>query len=145
MCIRDSKKGDDNKIKDGDGNVYSSVTIGTQVWLTANLKTTSYNDGKSIPLVTDSIAWLNLSTPAYCWYRNNEIYFNFNYGALYNWYVINTGKICPVGWHVPLDADWATLVSFLGGDPNAAYKLKETGSVHWTVGTMGGTNESGFV
>ena len=138
------KKGDD-KIKDGDGNVYSSVTIGTQIWLTENLKTTSYNDGKAIPLVTDSIAWLNLSTPGYCWYRNTESYFNFGYGALYNWYVIYTGKICPAGWHVPMDADWTTLVSFLGGDPNAAYKLKETGSVHWTVGTMGGTNESGFI
>jgi uncharacterized protein (TIGR02145 family) len=138
------KKGDENKIKDGDGNGYNSITIGSQIWLTENLKTTTYNDGSAIPLVTDSIAWMNLSTPAYCWYRNDESYFNFGYGALYNWYVINTGKLCPAGWYIPMDADWTTLVSYLEGDPYAAEKLKESGSLHWNIGMMGGSNTSGF-
>lgn len=138
------KKGDENKIKDGDGNSYKSITIGTQIWLTENLKTTSYNDGTAIPLVQDSITWMNLTAPGYCWYRNNDIYFNFNYGALYNWYVINTGKLCPAGWHVPSNSEWTTLVSFLGEDPYAAEKLKEVGELHWIVGMMGGSNTSGF-
>jgi uncharacterized protein (TIGR02145 family) len=100
-------------VTDIDGNSYDTVIIGTQVWMVENLKTTKYNDGTSISLVTDSSAWSNLSTPGYCWYDNNPISYKAAYGALYNWHTVNTGKLCPSGWHVPTDAEWTTLTDYL--------------------------------
>jgi uncharacterized protein (TIGR02145 family) len=100
-------------VKDADGNVYHTVKIGTQVWMSENLKTTKYNDGTAIPLVTDNTAWHNLSTPAYCWYNNDAATYKNKYGALYNWYTVNTGKLAPVGWHVPTVAEWITLENYL--------------------------------
>ena len=88
-------------VKDADGNVYASTTIGKQVWLVENLKTTKYNDGTPIPLVTKDNAWQELKTGAYCW-LNNDIKNKDVSGALYNWYTIKTKKLCPKGWHVPL-------------------------------------------
>jgi uncharacterized protein (TIGR02145 family) len=100
-------------IKDRDGNVYTSVTIGTQVWLVENLKTTKYNDGTSIPNITDNATWGNLNSPGYCWYNNDAATYKANYGALYNWYAVNTGKLCPNGWRVPTDAEWTILDNYL--------------------------------
>ena len=131
-------------ITDNDGNVYTSVTIGTQIWMVENLKTTKYSDGTSIPLVTEPTAWGNLTTPAYCWYNNNEATYKATYGALYNWYTINTGKLCPTGWHVPTEAEWTKLTTYLGGTGVAGGKLKETGTAHWSSPNTGATNESGF-
>ena len=53
-------------ITDIDGNVYHTVKIGTQEWMVENLKTTRYNNGVQIPLITDNTAWGNLTTPGYC-------------------------------------------------------------------------------
>lgn len=98
---------------DADGNNYTVVTIGTQTWMAENLKTIQYNDGTAIPYVTDNTAWWNLTTPGYCW-NNNDAATNKNtYGALYNWYTVNTGKLAPTGWHLPTDAEWTTLESYL--------------------------------
>jgi uncharacterized protein (TIGR02145 family) len=131
-------------VKDIEGNVYKTVTIGKQVWMKENLKTSKYNDGKAIPLVTDNIAWSDLSTPAYCW-NNNDATTNKNtYGALYNWYTVNTNKLCPRGWHVPTDAEWRTLTTYLGGESVAGGKLKETGTIHWERPNTGAVNSSGF-
>jgi uncharacterized protein (TIGR02145 family) len=101
-----------NTVTDIDGNIYQTVTIGTQTWMVENLKTTKYNDGTSIPLVSDEDAWLALSTPGYCYY-NNDAANKTRYGALYNWYTVNTGKLAPTGWHVPTDAEWTTLENYL--------------------------------
>jgi hypothetical protein len=79
-------------VTDIDGNVYHTVTIGTQVWMVENLKTTKYNDGTAIPLVTDGTVWGSDTTPAYCWYNNDEGTFKKIYGALYNWFAVNNGK-----------------------------------------------------
>ncbi len=87
-----------DKITDADGNTYSAVIIGKQMWFEENLKTTRYNDGTSIPNVTDFQKWRQLSTPAYCWYNNDPANGN-TYGALYNAYAVRTGKLCPTGWH----------------------------------------------
>jgi uncharacterized protein (TIGR02145 family) len=130
-------------VTDIDGNVYNIVTIGTQVWIVENLKTTRYNDGSPIPLVTDSATWSNLTTPGYCWY-NNDAANKSTYGALYNWFTINTGKLAPIGWHVPTDTEWKTLTTFLGNENIAGGKLKETGLIHWRSPNLGATNESGF-
>jgi uncharacterized protein (TIGR02145 family) len=130
-------------VKDCDGNVYKTVKIGTQVWMAENLKTTKYKDGTAIPLVTDDKAWATLTRPAYCWYNNNIVN-KGTYGALYNWYTINTNKLCPFSWHVPSDVEWTTLTTFLGGEDAAGGKLKETGTIHWKSPNTGATNETGF-
>jgi uncharacterized protein (TIGR02145 family) len=109
-----------------------------------NLKTTKYNDGTAIPNVTDGTAWHALSTPAYCWYNNDAATNKATYGALYNWYTVNTGKLCPTGWHVPTDAEWTTLTDYLGGINVAGGKLKEIGTTHWSSPNTGATNETGF-
>ena len=131
-------------VKDIDGNVYKTVTIGKQVWMAENLKTTIYNDGTAIPLVADDKAWAALTTPALCWYNNDETANKNKYGALYNWYTVSINKLCPKGWHVPTDIEWTTLITYLGGKNDAGGKLKETSTIHWKSPNTGATNESGF-
>jgi uncharacterized protein (TIGR02145 family) len=131
-------------VTDLDGNVYHTVTIGTQIWMVENLRTTKYNDGTAIPLVTGNTAWTELSSPGYCWYKNDASTYKNTYGALYNWYAVGTGKLAPTGWHIPTDAEWATLITFLGGESIAGNKLKETGTVNWLTSYTSGTNETGF-
>jgi len=130
-------------ITDKDGNVYTSVIIGTQEWMVENLKTTKYNDGTDIPLVTDDYEWEVLTTPGYCWY-DNDITNKTPYGALYNWYAVNTGKLCPTGWHVHTDAEWTTLTTYLGGENVAGGKLKEAGTTHWASPNTGAVDEYDF-
>ncbi|MFC1733850.1 FISUMP domain-containing protein, partial [candidate division KSB1 bacterium] len=131
-------------VTDIDGNVYDTVIIGTQVWMTENLKTTKFNDGTTIPLVTDNGNWSSFSIPAFCWYNNDEATYKNPYGALYNWPSVNTGILCPTGWHVPNDADWDVLVNFAGGATVAGGKLKESGTMHWNAPNTSATNEYGF-
>ena len=132
------------RVKDADGNLYRTVTIYTQVWMAENLKTTKYDDGTDIPLVTENTAWYNLATPGYCWYNNDATTNKNVYGALYNWYTVNSGKLCPSGWHVPTDVEWTTMISRIGGAPTAGGKLKESGTIHWSSPNTGATNETGF-
>jgi uncharacterized protein (TIGR02145 family) len=148
----------DGTIADIDGNLYKTVKIGDQQWMAENLKTTKYNDDTDIPLVTDQTAWKNLSTPGYCWYNNDATTFKNTYGALYNWYTANTGKLCPAGWHVPTDVEFTTLSNFLinngfgfeGSGTDIAKSLSAT--TGWTTFTTPGTigndqtsnNSSGF-
>lgn len=129
---------------DNDGNAYSVVTIGTQVWLGENLRTTTFNDGTPIPYVTTGLNWANTSTPAFCWYSNNEQEYKEIYGGIYNWYAVNTGKLCPAGWHVPTKDEFGALVSYLGGAQIAGGKLKEAGTIHWATPNTGAANGSGF-
>lgn len=132
-------------LTDQDGNVYKTVTIGTQTWMAENLRTTSYNDGTSISNVTGATEWGNLTTGAYCNYNNTTNTDTIaTYGRLYNWYAVNTGKLAPKGWHVPTDTEWTTLTDYLGGESIAGGKLKETGTTHWISPNTSATNESGF-
>jgi uncharacterized protein (TIGR02145 family) len=128
---------------DVDGNVYHTIKIGNQEWMVENLKTTRYNDGTPIPLVTDSMAWASLNSPGYCWYRNNAAAYKYSYGALYNWNVVNTGKLAPVGWHIPSDSEWNTLVTYCGGHYVAGEELKEAGTTHWSAPNVA-NNATGF-
>jgi len=132
-----------NIVKDADGNIYHTVTIGTQVWMAEDLKTTRYNDGTPIPYVTDTVEWGSLHSGAYCWANNDESNKTV-YGALYNWYTTNTGKLCPTGWHVSSNNDWETLINYCGGWEIAGGKLKEAGTAHWDAPNVGATNEFGF-
>ena len=101
-------------VTDADGNVYQTVKIGNQVWTVENLRTTKYDDGSAIPLVTDSAAWAALTTPGYCYYNNTTNADNIKkFGALYNWFAVDTKKLAPKGWHVPTDAEWITLENYL--------------------------------
>ncbi len=131
-------------VTDIDGNAYKTIIIGKQTWMAENLKVTKYNDGADIPLVTDYGEWNRLTTPGYCWYFNDEQHYRNTYGALYNWYAVNTEKLCPTGWHVSSDTDMVILFDFLGGRDVAGGKLKETGTTHWNSPNTGATNETGF-
>ena len=136
-------------VKDADGNLYHSVTIGTQVWMTENLKTTKYNDGTPIPLVTDSREWKSLFTPGYCWYNNDEAASRKNYGAIYNWYTVSTGKLCPEGWHVPADSEFGKLTTLMGIAQRSTSidqggKAEADGTAMW-INPDGTINKSGFV
>ena len=133
-------------ITDIDGNVYHTVTIGTQVWLVENLKVTHYRNGDPIPNVTDDAQWNSLTTGAYCNYSNDANNTD-TYGCLYNWYAVNDGRnICPTGWHVPTNEEWSTLEMYLGGSSVAGGKMAEAGTTHWSWLSpyTGATNESGF-
>jgi len=148
VILTGCKKDKDEFIVDADGNKYTAVTIGDQVWLVGDLKTTSFNDGTEIPLIIDGAEWAAAAGSAYCFYDNN-ISNKDTYGALYNWYAVNTGKLCPAGWHVSSKADWDELVDFLGGDAVAGGKLKTTGTVEggdglWFQPNVSATNEYGL-
>jgi len=109
-----------------------------------NLKTTHYNNGDIIQNVADNDTWGTLTSGAYCWYDNNEATYGDTYGALNNWYTVNTGILCPAGWHVPSDGEWITLTDYLGGETDAGGKLKETETTHWNAPNTGATNETEF-
>lgn len=110
MCISVNAQ---NTMMDFDGNEYKTVKIGEQEWMSENLKTTRYNDGAGISLVTDSLDWIKLTTPGYSFLHNNEALYKNLYGALYNYYAVNTGKLCPAGWHIPSKDEWQVLLDYL--------------------------------
>jgi len=131
---------------DFDGNNYTTVTIGTQVWMVENLKVTHYRNGDPIPNITDNALWAALRDGAYCNY-NNTINSNTiaTYGRLYNWFTVaDSRNIAPTGWHVPSHAEWITLTTTLLGELVAGGKMKETGTTHWRSPNTSATNESGF-
>ncbi len=141
---------------DVDGNTYTTVTIGTQVWMKENLKVSKYRNGDPIPTNLSDTEWQNTTTGAYAIY-NNDAANNTTYGKLYNWYAVaDSRNLCPVGWHVPTDGEWKTLEISLGmstteadlagsrGEAqNVAGKLKSTSTL-WNAPNAGATNESGF-
>ncbi len=140
-------------VTDIDGNIYKTVKIGNQVWMAENLKTTRYRNNTAIPLVTDTAAWKatdTLQTAAYSWYNNNPANKDL-YGGLYNWFAVNTGNLCPTGWHVATEAEYQTLELTVGvpadsvntwgfrGNGTGTHLKSTTG---WTGGN--GDNTSGF-
>ncbi len=131
-------------VADVEGNIYKTVSIGSQTWMAENLKSTKLNDGTVIPLVTNNNKWSNLTSPAYSYYLNDSASYKFKFGALYNWYTVETNKLCPTGWHVPSDADWTTLNTYLGVDSIAGGKLKATGTNYWYSPNSYATNSTGF-
>jgi uncharacterized protein (TIGR02145 family)/uncharacterized repeat protein (TIGR02543 family) len=118
-------------IRDIDGNRYTEVKIGNQVWMVENLRTTRYNDGTKIDCVEYNTLWENLSTGAFCWWNNDSLKYKTLYGALYNWYAVYSKRLAPKGWHVPTSEEWEILIDYLGGKSIAGGKLKEPGIEHW--------------
>jgi uncharacterized protein (TIGR02145 family) len=142
-------------VTDIDGNVYQTVTIGTQVWMASNLNVTRYRNGDTIPNVASAGVWAGLGTGAYCDYGNDSSN-SATYGRLYNWFAAtDVRNIAPAGWHVPSDSEYKVLEIFLGMSQSAADelnwrgtseggKLKESGFAHWPNPNTGATNSSGF-
>lgn len=141
---------------DIDQNFYTYLPIGQQIWMQQNLNVSRYRDGTPIPQVTDPTQWANLTTGAWCYY-NNTTANGTTYGKLYNYYAVAgiydaaslaneslRKKLAPTGWHIPSDAEWTTLTTFLGGVSVAGGKMKEAGTTHWDSPNTGATNESGF-
>jgi len=148
-CEKDDDPETEETIKEGtvtdiEGNVYVTVQIDDQVWMAENLKTTTYNDGTAIDLVTDNNEWESDTTVAYCWYDNDEAQYADTYGALYNWNVVSTGNLCPDGWHVPTYDEWMALEGYIvssGHNGSEGTTLKAT----YGWGENGnGTNDYGF-
>ena len=133
------------KVTDYDGNVYSTITLGTQTWMKENLRVLHYANGDPVQNVTDNTQWSNLTSGAYCWYANDETQYKLIYGALYNYYAVADARnICPADWRIPTQSDWNTLQSFLGGNLIAGGKLKESGTEHWYAPNEAATDESKF-
>ncbi len=125
------------------GNQYKTIQIGTQTWMAENLKTTRLNDYTEIANITGFTEWQNFESPAYCWYLNDTKYTG-TFGALYNYYTVNTGKLCPTGWHVPGYEEWSTLFNYLGTTNNLGNLLRESGTTHWMVTSTDVKNSTGF-
>lgn len=134
----------EDTVTDYDGNVYKTIKIGKQIWMAENLKVTHYRNGDPITNVTSNSEWTDLSTGAFCVYDNNLKNADI-YGFLYNWYAVGDNRnIAPVGWHVPSNEEWQTLVDYLGGSGVAGDKMIETGTAHWKAPNTRATNESGL-
>jgi len=137
-------KDDETTITDSDGNVYHTVIIGSQVWMVENLKTTHYRNGDLVTNAVDNYEWEKLLSGAWCDINNNSPNAAI-YGHLYNWYAVNDPRgLCPAGWRIATDADWAVLAEFLGGEQVSGGKLKETDTLFWHSPNTGATNETFF-
>jgi uncharacterized protein (TIGR02145 family) len=133
------------RLTDKDGNHYNTIIIGNQEWMSENLRVTHYQDGSKIPNIKEDNTWKNLTYGAMCWPDNDSITKRTEYGGLYNWNsIIDNRKLCPVGWHIPTDQDWTVLSEYLGEDQTAGGKMKEAGTAHWVIISLGADNSSGF-
>lgn len=133
-------------VNDIDGNHYSLITIGNQVWMKENLKTTHYRNGDPVLYfkMNEYRNMHDIKDGAY--FYNNDSIKNYEiYGNLYNGFAaVDSRKICPKGWHIPTMNDFNILVNTLGGYNQACIKMQETGKEHWRVSNLHATNESGF-
>lgn len=131
-------------VADIDGNSYSTVKVGDQIWMSENLRVGRFNDGNTIRELTDVSSWTQTNQPGYAWYNNNETN-ALTYGALYNGYVATHSRnVCPIGWHVPSLAELTILLDELGGRAVAGGFLKEFGNEYWEEPNVGGHNSSGM-
>lgn len=159
---------DNSEAIDMDGNVYATVQIGDQVWLAENLRSVTYSNGSSIPLVESSEEWaaLGSDSKAYCHLGNSELSYE-TYGTLYTWQAAMNGEesslevpsgvqgVCPAGWHLPSDKEWGQLEMEVGLGEIYTHedgwrgweqggKLKQSGTDLWKEPNDFATNESGF-
>jgi uncharacterized protein (TIGR02145 family) len=142
-----------NGVTDIDGNTYTTIVLNGQEWMQENLNVSKFSNGDAIDNVTDGATWYTLTTPAWAFYNNDNIYEQY-YGRIYNWYVVNDGRnVCPTGWHVPTDNEWKSLEIYLGMTQaqadNTSWRgvdegVKLKSDFGWNS-NGNGTNESGFV
>jgi uncharacterized protein (TIGR02145 family) len=135
-------------VTDYDGNIYGTIKIGNQWWMTENLRTTHYYDGTAIPQFTGTKTISADDYKDYYTYPNNSSANVQTYGLLYSWNVIcdqtaaTFKQLLPAGWAVADTTAWAELATYLGGKSVAGGKLKTT--ANWNDPNTGATNESGF-
>ena len=133
-------------IRDLDGNVYRIIMTESGVWMAQNLNTFKLNDGTPLQMVYDNTKWEQIKVPACGFFKNTPEYAQ-TYGAIYNWYAVATGKLCPKGWHVPTEEEWNDMMDYAGGAQKSGdnpAKLKEAGTTHWKAPNTGATNEVYF-
>jgi uncharacterized protein (TIGR02145 family) len=132
-----------NLSTDIDGNTYDTVLIGTQVWMSENLRVSKYRNGDPIPTNLSDAIWSSTTSGAHATYNNTAANDSI-YGKLYNWYAVADPRgLCPVGWHVASDAEWTTLEDFLGGSAVAGGNMKAVSPL-WLSPNTDATNSSGF-
>lgn len=131
-------------IMDIDSNYYNVVTVGSKVWMAENLRVTKLNNGSKIKSITSTYTWSFTTSAAMCYPGMDSAKHAITYGAYYNWYTINTNKLCPSGWHVPTQTEWEDLLTEAGGANDAGNALKEAGNSHWQVYNPDVTNSSGM-
>ncbi len=123
----------------------SEVVIGAQTWTTTNLNVDKFRNGDIIPEAKNEAEWnaAGGGTPVWCYYLYS-VDSGAKYGKLYNWHAVNDSRgLAPAGWHVPSNAEWTVLTTYLGGEDVAATKMKNT--CGWTSESWNkGTNTSGF-
>ncbi len=129
-----------DSVQDIDGNWYRTVRLG-RCWMAENLSVTHYSDGETIPHVTDSAAWDNLTETekAWCYYNNSESKGD-TFGALYTWTAAMNGAtssdtnpsgvqgVCPEGWHLPSDEEFKWLEMHIGMSSTEADKIGDRGT-----------------
>lgn len=130
-------------VTDFQGVYYKTIKLGTQEWMAQNLRSFKYNDGEDIPQDTSTASWLSRTTGAWCWYDNYPPH-EIPHGKLYNFYAVESKKLCPQNWHVPKYNDWEILANYLGGAGVAGDKMKLTGTDFWVAPNSGATNKSKF-
>jgi len=134
-------------VTDVDGNIYQVVRIGSRCWMKENLRTSKFRNGTTLKANLDAATWSTQQAGSYSSYADVPAN-GTTYGYLYNQYaVLDGGKICPAGWHVPTDADWSELEISLGGASVAGGKLKASGTLPnglWQSPNTGASNSSGF-
>ena len=163
-CEKESSDGQFGTVTDYDGNVYTTIKIGNQVWMASNLRVTHYSDGSAIPYVTGDSEWTlmgnNSTDKAYCWYENNQSLYGPNWGAMYTWAAAMNGApesssnpsgvqgACPTGWHIPSRAEWQELEDYLSSEgytDNEGSALKAQNGWDDDDGENGnGTDDYGF-
>ena len=127
-----------------EGYTYDVVQIGTQCWFAENLRSENYNTGAAIATGLSDATWSMTTDGAVTVYDEggaNAVANLSTYGRLYNWYAVNTGNLCPTGWHVPTDEEYTTLTDGLGGLTVAGDAMKSSAS---DSPAWNGTNSSGF-
>ncbi len=132
-------------VTDVEGNIYKTVKIGDQIWMAENLKTHQLNDGTPVPYVTSNTTWadVNILEPMMCYYDNDDLNNKDKYGALYNWYAVNTGKLAPEGWHVATNSDWEKLKNYLIANGYNYDGTKSENKIGKALAATFGWNEDG--
>jgi uncharacterized protein (TIGR02145 family) len=122
---------------DVDNNTYQTIGIGSQIWMARNLATLRLNDGTEISNIINDSIWVSNLKPAYCTYGDDSLNYKKLFGLLYNYYAVNSGILCPIGWRVPSYKDWNKLAQFVGGIEKAGGKLKQMDGSFWEDSNYG--------